>query len=76
MKRTKGAAADSDDLAPEYDLDYSKSRPNPFAGRIAEDRLLDADVSQVFTTPEAVNAALRALMNAVPKSRERPSVRS
>ena len=29
--------------------------------------LLDADISEVFTTPEAVNTALRALISAMPK---------
>jgi len=29
--------------------------------------LLDPDISEVFTTPEAVNTALRALISAMPK---------
>jgi hypothetical protein len=59
----------SDDLRPEYDLDYGKARPNRFSDRIDRDRLvvvLDSDVSKVFTTPESVNAALRALIEVVP----------
>lgn len=57
-------------MLPEYDFDYSKAQPNRFAGRISEERLvvlLDPEVSQVFTTPEAVNAVLRALVMALPK---------
>ncbi|MFN0108644.1 MAG: hypothetical protein ACKVZH_07295 [Blastocatellia bacterium] len=60
----------SQDMLPEYDFDYSKARSNRFAGRISEERLLvllDPEVSQVFTTPEAVNAVLRALVTALPK---------
>jgi hypothetical protein len=70
MKKTKAAkAAESDDLRSDYSFDYSKARPNRFAGRIATDRvvvLLDPDVSQVFTTPESVNSVLRAIIAVMP----------
>jgi hypothetical protein len=58
----------TEDLRPAYNLDYSKAKPNRFAGQIA-DRVvvvLDPDISEVFTTPESVNAALRALISAIP----------
>ena len=70
MKRTKAA----DDLRPEYDFDYAKARPNRFAGRGRADRVvvaLDPDVSKVFTTPESVNAVLRALIEVMPRVPER-----
>jgi len=69
MKKTPAKV--SDDLQPEYKFDYSKAKPNRFAGRMA-DRIvviLDPDVAEVFTTPDAVNAALRALISAMPKDR-------
>jgi hypothetical protein len=72
MKKTKtsdAGLADSDDLRPEYTFDYAKARPNRFAGRVDPERvvvLLDPDVSQVFRTPESVNAMLRALIAAMP----------
>jgi hypothetical protein len=53
----------------EYRFDYSKAKPNRFASRVDKTRLvvtLDPDVSEVFTTPEAVNKALCALIGAVP----------
>ena len=59
----------ADDLRPEYHFDYSKARPNRFAGRSQGERLvvvLDPDVAQVFRTPEAVNAALRSLIASMP----------
>lgn len=59
----------SQDMLPEYDFDYSQARPNRFAGKINAERLvvlLDPEVSQVFTTPEAVNKVLRALITALP----------
>jgi hypothetical protein len=33
---------------------------------------LDADVSKVFTTPESVNAVLRALIEVMPKTPAKP----
>ncbi len=58
-----------DELMPEYHFDYQKAKPNRFAARRGKQRLtvvvLDEDVAQVFTTPEAVNKALRALIEAM-----------
>jgi len=53
----------------EYRFDYRKARPNRFAGRSKQGRVvvvLDPDIAKVFTTPESVNNALRALIAAVP----------
>lgn len=60
-----------DEMKAEYDFDYSKAKANRFAGRIASDQtvvLLDPEVSKVFTDSESVNAALRALITALPKN--------
>ena len=65
----KATADESGELRDEYQVDYSKSKPNWFAPRVDQNRLvvaLDPDVSDVFTTPEAVNKALRALIEAMP----------
>ena len=73
-KKSKGTAARSGDPALEFPLDYSKARLNPFAGQISDDRvlvLLDVDVSKVFTSSEAVNTVLRALVNAMPTVKKR-----
>lgn len=66
MKKTTTKV--SKDLRPEYNLDYSKAKSNRFAGQIAGRVVvvLDPDISEVFTTPASVNAALRALISAVP----------
>ena len=59
-----------DDLLPEYDFDYSTARPNRFAAKLAPGSrivTLDPDVAEVFTTPEAVNKVLRALINTMPQ---------
>ena len=55
----------------EYRFDYREARPNRFAGRVDKSHLvvmLDPDVSEVFTTSEAVNAVLRALISAMPET--------
>ena len=55
---------DSGELDAHYEFDYSKAKPNRFAARLAQDRLmvvLDPDIAVVFPTSEAVNDALRVL---------------
>ena len=62
----------SKDLRDEYRLDYTKARPNRFAGRArgkAVVVLLAPDVAKVFKDGASVNDALRAIMNAVPRRR-------
>ena len=77
MKKTstsKSGDKRNDDIRPEYDFDYTKAKPNRFAGRISKDRvvvLLDPEVSRVFTDSDSVNAALRALIAAVPQRARR-----
>jgi hypothetical protein len=59
-----------EDMLPEYRFDYSKGRPNRFAGRIKPGSravLLDPDVAEVFPTPESVNAVLRAPIGTMPR---------
>lgn len=59
----------TDELRDEYQFDYSKAKPNRFALETKTARVvvaLDPDVSAVFTTPESVNKALRALIDVVP----------
>jgi len=69
----------SDDMRPEYRFDYRKARPNRFAGRSKEKRLvvvLEPDVAQVFKTPESVNQVLRALIMTMPQiPKQRVSVK-
>jgi hypothetical protein len=60
------------ELKAEYKFDYAQAQPNRFAGRRAKSQvvvLLDPDVARVFTTPGAVNTALRAILSVVPNSR-------
>lgn len=66
---------------PEYRFDYRKARPNRFAARLKPGSravVLDPDAAAVFSTPEAVNAILRALIENLPQksSRKGPGNRS
>ena len=59
--------SDKDDLLPAYKFDYSKAKPNRFAGEGSRTVVvLDEELSKVFKTPESVHKALRALLEAVP----------
>ncbi|HEX7530148.1 MAG TPA: hypothetical protein VF333_03310, partial [Pyrinomonadaceae bacterium] len=65
--------SEKEDTQPEYDFDYTKAKPNRFAGRIAKDRmvvLLDPEVSKVADS-ESVNVALRQLITTLPKNTKR-----
>lgn len=61
-----------DELLPEYRLDYKKAKPNRFANRSGKQQMtvvvLDEDIARVFSTPEAVNKVLRALIEAMPQA--------
>jgi len=69
MKKAPARKGTGGEMHAEYRFDYSKAKPNRFASRVDKSRLLvalDPDVSEVFTTPESVNKALRALIHAMP----------
>lgn len=77
MKKTSSPKSVKE-LRAEYRFDYSQSRPNRFADAVDSTAIvvvLDPDVAEVFTTPEAVNNALRALINAIPPSPRRKPAR-
>ncbi len=67
---------EQDDLQAEYDFDYAKARPNRFAGQLqpgSRIMVLEPDVAEVFTTPEAVNNVLRALIRTMPPTAQNTS---
>ncbi len=70
MKKTKRTEQEQD-MLPEYNFDYSKAKPNRFAAMQPEVPImitLDPDVAKIFSTSEAVNHALRAILTALPHS--------
>ena len=65
--RASPATETPDDLRAEYDLDYSRGRPNRFASEIGGTVVavtLEPDVAAVFDTSESVNRALRSVISA------------
>jgi hypothetical protein len=78
MKKTTKSQKTIKELRPEYRFDYSKSKPNRFAGKVEDDALvvvLDPDVAEVFTSSEAVNTALRALIAVIPNKLQSKNTR-
>jgi hypothetical protein len=78
-RKSKDSIDHNNDLRAEYRFDYKKAKPNRFATRAAKAPLvvmLDSDVSKVFQTPDSVNAALRALIKAVPSARKPKKVQA
>jgi hypothetical protein len=72
MKKTspsKKRTRKTNGLRPEYRFDYRRAKPNRFSSRYkAGSRIvvLDPDIARAFTTPESVNAVLRALLETMP----------
>jgi hypothetical protein len=58
----------------EYEFDYSKGIRGKYARGVTEENgyiKLSPEVQKIFKTSEEVNNALRAVINAVPKKRNR-----
>ena len=65
MKKKSSEKID-DDLRPHYDFDFSKMKPNRFAGmQLSVPIYLDDDVAEVFDSSEAVNTVLRSAIRAM-----------
>jgi len=69
MKTTE-ATKEAQDVLSEYHFHYSKAKPNRFTKQTDTQIsvTLDPDVARVFTTSEAVNKTLRAILAALPDS--------
>ena len=68
-KSKRVAAEPEDDLRAEYHFDYTKSRPNRFAAKMAGRVVavvLEPDVAAVFQSADEVNAFLRSVLKALP----------
>ncbi|MEI8307516.1 MAG: hypothetical protein WCF99_10685 [Chloroflexales bacterium] len=58
-----------EDMQPDYQFDYTKAKPNRFAPKQPDGSLvviLEPDIAQVFSTPDAVKRVLRALIATMP----------
>lgn len=67
----------SDDLRPEYDLDYSKGVRGKYYKRILKEGanvvVLEPDVAKAFPNSAAVNDALRVVLKAGQAARRLPT---
>ena len=57
------------DMKSEYELDYSKAKPNRFTGVVKEKDILypiDKDIAEVFRNSTELNNALRTIIKAIP----------
>jgi acid phosphatase class B len=74
----KKKTPENDDLRPHYDFDYTKMKPNRFAGvkKIYKQTyvVLDEDVSTVFQSSEDVNVVLRSAIRAMRTAAAKPRV--
>lgn len=58
---------DLDDLLPEYDIDYTKVKRNPYSKLNKVYVEIDEDVAKVFKTPQNINRVLKAIAKTLPK---------
>ena len=65
------------DVPAEYQLEWSKAKPNPYAARLKDTVavVLVPDVAEVFSTSESVNTLLRNVIAAVPRPRRKSTPR-
>jgi len=74
----KKKTPENDELRSHYDFDYTKTKPNRFAGvkKIYKQTyvVLDEDVSKVFQSSEDVNVVLRSAIRAMRTAGEKPRV--
>ncbi len=75
-KARRATRKPADELRPEYDFDYSKAKPNPYAARLKGRTVavvLEPDVATAFPTSQSVNRTLRSVVAAVPRRSSRAS---
>lgn len=57
-----------DDLLPEYEIDFSKVKRNPYFQKNRTFVEIDEDVAKVFQTPENINNVLKAIADSFQKN--------
>jgi hypothetical protein len=75
-RRTRTAAANSDEIRPEYD--WSEATRNPYASQFAQGSnivVLEPDVAALFPNSASVNEALRSLANVIGGTKRKSSAR-
>jgi hypothetical protein len=67
-KIQKNTEVVDDELLPEYEIDYSKVKRNPYFKKNRTFVEIDEEVAKVFLTSENVNKVLKAIAKSLPKS--------
>jgi hypothetical protein len=67
-KIQKNTDLKDDELLPEYEIDYSKVKRNPYFKKNRTFVEIDEEVAKVFLTSENVNKVLKAIAKSLPKS--------
>ncbi len=57
-----------DDLLPEYKIDYSKVKRNPYFRKNRTFVEIDEDIAKVFQSSENVNTVLKAIAKSIPQN--------
>ena len=69
MKKTKeNIESLDDDLLPEYDIDYTKVKRNPYFRKNRTFVEIDENVARSFQTPDNINKVLKAIAKSMPKN--------
>ncbi len=66
-KINSGTNTGDDDLKPEYEIDYTKVKKNPYYRKNRTFIEIDEEVAMVFQTPENINKVLKAIAKSLPK---------
>jgi hypothetical protein len=75
IRLTSAVARDRDDDPLDVEIDFSKSRPNPYWLGVVDRsrvRVLDSDVAEAFCDDAAVNEALRMLLEKGDRKTKKP----
>lgn len=69
MKKTKENIDSIDDeLLPEYEIDYSTVKRNPYFKKTKMYVEIDEDIVKAFESSENINKVLKSIVNSLPKS--------
>lgn len=69
MKNTmKNIEPESDELLPEYEIDYSKTVRNPYFTKGKMFVEIDEDVVKAFASVDDINNVLKSIVKALPKN--------
>jgi hypothetical protein len=58
---------ETDELLPEYKIDYTKVKRNPYFKQNKVYVEIDEEVAKAFKTPQNINRALKAIAKTLPK---------